>query len=491
MAEIGISANQNLLNMLKVWYKDGVENLMMRNSPVLKMIEKIRVEGKEQRFAAIFGRGGSVAGNYLKSKIDAANNTKTAEFITTPGQLWSVYTVNAKEVQAGMSNRGAYMRIAGMKMFSSTEAFRKTMALAFYGNGDGCIAKYKVGNTDVTILNSATTAITLPEDAIIKIDVDSKLQFKTNPLDPDADDKQVVVDSIDGTTIYVKAYPTGSVTLTASTQYYVQLAGSVRADGTKFLPVGLDAWLPITFARKRGNSSAWDTQLNTSFYGVVRAAAPDRLAGQFYAPNAPEKMSDTIVNLIRKCRQAGSTPNCIVMNDIDFLELQKEFSPYQTGASGGKGSFTTNDIKSKGKNNPTIGITDFQFAFSKNWIEMVIDDPYCPRGKFYVLNTENIKFYSYTNTDKVNDGVAGNEAGKPDPMADNNNGHEEDAQKLLIDDFITVKDGAETEEGPSIEVDLQCFGTFVVESPANNGVGLFYRESSTPGTPDYSDIIGY
>ena len=33
---MAISANSSILAMLKVFYKDGVENLMFRNSPVLK-----------------------------------------------------------------------------------------------------------------------------------------------------------------------------------------------------------------------------------------------------------------------------------------------------------------------------------------------------------------------------------------------------------------------------------------------------------------------
>ena len=43
---MAISNEQSILSMLKVWYKDGVENLMFRNSPVLRKLNKTRVEGK-------------------------------------------------------------------------------------------------------------------------------------------------------------------------------------------------------------------------------------------------------------------------------------------------------------------------------------------------------------------------------------------------------------------------------------------------------------
>ena len=62
---MAISAEQSILNILKVYYKDGVENLLFRNSPAVRQVNKTRVEGKEQRFAAMYGRGGAVASQSL------------------------------------------------------------------------------------------------------------------------------------------------------------------------------------------------------------------------------------------------------------------------------------------------------------------------------------------------------------------------------------------------------------------------------------------
>jgi hypothetical protein len=129
---MAISANASILAMLKVYYKDGVENLMFRNSPVLKKIKKERVEGKTQNFSAMYGRGGAVGGDFLVAKNNAATVSKAVEFAVEPGQLFSVYTMNSKEVQASQTKRGAYMKIAGEKMFAASESFRKTLAAALY-----------------------------------------------------------------------------------------------------------------------------------------------------------------------------------------------------------------------------------------------------------------------------------------------------------------------------------------------------------------------
>ena len=76
---MAISADQSILSLLKVYYKDGVENLMFRNDPVLKSLSKEKIEGKTYNFAAMYGRGGAVSANYTIAKKVAANNTKAAE----------------------------------------------------------------------------------------------------------------------------------------------------------------------------------------------------------------------------------------------------------------------------------------------------------------------------------------------------------------------------------------------------------------------------
>jgi mevalonate kinase len=68
--------------------------------------------------------------------------------------------MNAKEVAASLSKRGAFMKVAGNKLFAATEAFRKSLAAALYGSGFGEIgladtAYAFVANTPIDItLNS-------------------------------------------------------------------------------------------------------------------------------------------------------------------------------------------------------------------------------------------------------------------------------------------------------------------------------------------------
>lgn len=454
---MAISTNDNIKALLKVYYKDGVENLMFRNSPLLKKLQKNRIEGKTYNFSAMYGRGGAVAGDFTKARNLAASVSKNVEFAVEPGQLFSVYTMNAKEVQASVTRRGAYMKVAGAKMFAASEGFRKTLAASLYGRGYGelCFAPASVSFTQDTAAD-----ITLPMDAIMKIDVGSELVIKTSVAGDSTSIKATLtVNAITGTSVNV----TPSATYETAATDVICLAGSMDASGAPLLPVGLGGWLPAVGSR---SGSSWQTYINTKFYNVERKAAPDRLAGAFYAEaSSTAKKTDAVEALLMQVRRQGSLADMIVMNDEDWLAMSAEIATSNT-------YFTQTSTKESKK--AAIGFDSFAASFSTNYVENIIDDPYCPKGEFFILDSTAVEFDTLTNTDKVEDGVAGNNPGKPDPMSDENNGHEADPYKLIIDDYINVQAGEADVNGPCSEVTLMLFGTFAVTNPSNCGHGLFY-----------------
>lgn len=454
---MAISTNDNIKALLKVYYKDGVENLMFRNSPLLKKLQKNRIEGKTYNFSAMYGRGGAVAGDFTKARNLAASVSKNVEFAVEPGQLFSVYTMNAKEVQASVTRRGAYMKVAGAKMFAASEGFRKTLAASLYGRGYGelCFAPASVSFTQDTAAD-----ITLPMDAIMKIDVGSELVIKTSVAGDSTSIKATLtVNAITGTSVNV----TPSATYETAATDVICLAGSMDASGAPLLPVGLGGWLPAVGSRTGLN---WQTYINSKFFNVERKAAPDRLAGAFYAEaSSTAKKTDAVEALLMQVRRQGSLADMIVMNDEDWLAMSAEIATSNT-------YFTQTSTKESKK--AAIGFDSFAASFSTNYVENIIDDPYCPKGEFFILDSTAVEFDTLTNTDKVDDGVAGNNPGKPDPMSDENNGHEADPYKLIIDDYINVQAGEADVNGPCSEVTLMLFGTFAVTNPSNCGHGLFY-----------------
>lgn len=456
---MAISANASILAMLKVYYKkEGIQNLLFRNSPLLKKINKERVEGKEQRFAAMYARGGAAGGDFTAAKTQAATVAQTAEFCVTPGQLFSVYTMNAKEVAASRSNAGAYMRVGGAKMFAASESFRKTLAAALYGAGYGELCAVPSGGWTLTA--NTDTTVTLPEDAIMKIDVGSKLVIKaTRETAETSAQNTLTVKAINGTTVTVT--PSGDTDATQA--YIVCLAGSMSGS-SPLLPVGLDGWLPVK-AKRTGDT--WANFIDDLFFGVDRSVNPDRLAGAFYnGTGASEAKKSCIMKLIKALRRQGSLCDMIVMNDDDFLAFSAELETTNT-------FFTATSTKEKKTAN--VGFSNITAAFSTNYIENCIDDPYCPKGRFYVLSSDAVEFWGYTNTEKaLNDGVEGNNPGKQDPMTMDADDKANDPLQLLVDDLFTISGGSDTVDGPATMVTLNLFGSFVVTNPSVCGVGEFY-----------------
>ncbi len=460
---MAISANASILAMLKVYYKkEGIQNLLFRNSPLLKKINKERVEGKEQRFAAMYSRGGAASGDFTAATNAAATVAQTAEFCVTPGQLFSVYSMNAKEVAASRTNAGAYMKVGGAKMFAASESFRKTLAAALYGSGYGELCAVPLGGWSFTASTDAT--ITLPEDAVMKIDVGSVLVVKATKTTAETSaTNTLTVKAINGTSVTVT--PSGSDDPSAG--YIVCLKGSMNGN-SPLLPVGLDGWLPVY---KKRDTTYFPGFIDDLFFGVDRSVNPDRLAGAFYdatsaASAATQKKSYAVTQLIKKLRRQGSLCDMIVMNDDDFLEFAQEIETTNT--------FFT-QTSTKGKKEATIGFSDISAAFSTNYVENIIDDPYCNKGRFYVLSSDAIEFWGYTNVEKpVNDTVEGNNPGKQDPMTMDADDKSNDPLQLLVDDLFTISSGSNTVDGPATMVTLNLFGSFVVTNPSVCGVGEFY-----------------
>jgi hypothetical protein len=284
------------------------------------------------------------------------------------------------------------------------------------------------------------------------IDIGSQLEVK-EVLNNNAKKVTLTVESINGNTVNV----TPDTTVTVLATDYVVLAGS-NDGNAPLLPVGLAGWLPTT-----------RPVAGTSFFGVDRSIATDRLAGAFYDASAiDEKKSVTVQKLLQKCRRQGSQADLIVMNDSDFLEFSAEIEATNT-------YFTQTSTKAKREAN--VGFDKFSASFSTNYIENIVDDPYCPKGRFYILDTEYVALWSYTNTDKVNDGIEGNNPGKQNPMEMDGEGKTETPYGLIIDDYLNIQPGQATSNGPAMDVTLQMFGSFVVTNPSVCGVGRFYGAS--------------
>ena len=455
---MALGVTDQVRNILKSYYHDKVEQVLLRESPILPALKTMRVEGKEFKFVTPYDGSGAVSANFNKAKALAAETVRNAEFTVTPGKIFAPYSMNADEVQASLSKKGAYMKVAGNKAFAATEAFRKTLAAALYGRGYGEVSMLAAGTTLTT---SSTATLTLSNSAIMKIDVGSTLVVKPSVASSTINAK-LDVDAINGNTVSVTVISaTGGAYTTLATDV-LALDGSMDASGNPLLPVGLAGWIPAVNGR---TGATWTSYITPTFMGVQRLVNVEGLAGNYINGSSDTKKKDTVQKLIQRCRRRGSEADLIVMNGEDFLELSQEIESTNT-------YFTATSTKEKKK--ASVGISEVSASFSTNFIDNIYDDPYLEKGIFYVLDRDALELWTYTNAEAVNDGIAGNNPGKQNPEEFDNAGKENDPYKLLLEDYITVEPGSLTTNGSSVRVILNFFGSFVVLNPSNVGVGFFH-----------------
>lgn len=452
-----VTSDAYLLSIYKKWYTDEkFEQLLFRNSPVLKKIKKTRIGGKEYAFGMLYGRGGAVSGDYTVAVANAASSSRNAEALVPPGNVFSVFTITQKEkLAANGNNKAAYIPAMTNKMFSATEAARKTVAACLYGSGYG-----ELGKTTAIVAQGVTT-MTLDYSTIVKMDVGTKFEVSQTLLPNGAlvAGGPYAVTAISGTTVtFSPAAPVGTFIQYAP----ILLSGGRDGSGNPNMPTGLAGWCPTFYNRGAAGGQDlidWNAYIATSFMGITRNASVDRLAGGFVLQGGAEKYTALITKGIALVRRNGGVPNMIIMNDEDYLTVIGEMSADRNYWQ----SINTSDKKSK--NEVVSGISDMKFSFSTTWVENVYDDPYCPKGTAYILDMDVFEFVGLSNVDTpLNDGVVGNEPGVQNPDGVN---APDDTYKLIIDDYISIQPATATASGPGAQVSLSIFGNFALRNPAH------------------------
>ncbi|MCQ2082527.1 MAG: hypothetical protein MJZ11_12805 [Lachnospiraceae bacterium] len=449
-----------MLNVLKEWYGDKVESSLFRNSPIFGKIGKERIEGKSYNFPALAGFNGGVGGDYTKALANAAKTGATAQFAVTPGQVFGAVSFSAKEELQSKTNRGAFCRIADAKLFTSFDQIQKVLATALYGRGYGEVCRSGWKPASNVASGESVVISSLPEYAMMTFVPGMEIDVKSD-ITSSAVIVTLAITEANGNAI--TAIAKGAVTSAAlATSNVLCVAGAMNG-AEALLPMGLAGWLPNVAKRTGAN---WTTYVKTKFFSVDRSANQDALCGAYYDGSAVnEEKKVAVQKLLRKVRRQGSKADIILMNDEDWANMSTNLD-------------TTNSYftqtSSKAKKTINAGVAEMTAAFSTNFIENIIDDPFCPVGRFYILDSDKVKFVGYSNAEKALDtGIAGNEPGSKEFTEDGSASDKPYA--LLIDDILTLQPGTAGVDGPTTVVGINVYGSFVITNPAKCGVGNFYN----------------
>ena len=457
------TADAALLTIYKTWYTDKrFPNLLFRNSPTLKKIQKNRFQGKEYRFAALYGRGGAVSGDYTVAVALASSMSKNTEFVVKPGNLFSVFNVTQKEVLASQSKQGAYVKALINRMFAATEGSRKMMAASLFGWGYGDVGQV------TTAVATGATVVTVNWDVAVKLDVGMVIGFtnytssnNTPGIAFATTDTYNTISTIDGQNIHLATAVAGGATVGS---WIIVKGGEDATDGSgnPNMPTGLGQWLP-SLANRTG--ATWTAYATTAFYGVTRSVASGQLMGWYYQRQPGDLLSDAIVNGLKMARRGGGIPDMIIVNDEDFAtimyELQQNMTYFQmTNSSPEKAS--TNEV--------TRGLSAFRASFSKSFVDILYEDPYCPKGVCYIIDSEAIEFVALNNVQAMDDGIPNNEPGSQSVESQS---EPDTSFRLMIDDYINTAPNSTSAEGPAVQVSLSFYGNFVVHEPGHCAVVTF------------------
>lgn len=454
-----VTGDNSVLAILKEYYGvQDVEALVFRNSPFLGKVRKERVGGKYIPLPMAAYGSGAVTADFTQVTQQAANSYLGISMQVTPGQLFSSFVLDPKEFLASDGDRAAFISVFAIRAMLAMDDLRKTLATCLYRQG-----YLEMG--PVLAVDASRLYVDVDASTAMALSPGSQVMFAATVTSAYRDPGAVIISSIQ------TVVASGLTRITFSSAYVAGVAVNDqlmikggRDSGLKpNAPSGFGSWLPSVSGR---TGSGWTTYIATAFNGVDRSIAPDRLAGQFVQRNvgANESYTAAILRGIKLSRRGGGVPDVIIVNDDDFGILVNDAVANRTFYQNLQGA------SAKEKNTATQGISQFQMSFSTSWINMVYDDPYCPKGTAYIIDSESVRLFGLSNSAPIlTELPLNNEPGAPKASSE---GEKTTNFQFLVDDMYTTSPVA-LQSGMGLRVDFQFYGNFAVIAPAHNCVVLF------------------
>lgn len=463
---LGVTSNVNALSILKEFYKDKVEILLLRNSPMLKAVNKERVTGKYVVVPMIINGNGAVTSDYTQVTTQAANSFTSRSMQVTPGRLFSSFVLDPAEYLSTIDDRGAFVRMFSLQAMLAMDGLRKTLASCFYGAGYldlGLVRAVDSSYLYVDVDTSTAMAISIGSQILFAATNTSAYRGGTVATGPAVSVASIQTVQSGATAGKVRVTFSSTYPTSVAVSDVVMLKGGRDASGNPNAPVGMAGWLPITASR---TGATWTTYIATSFFGVDRSIAPDQLAGQYVKQQTGETNTDTILRLLESVRRGGGVADLIVVNDKRYQKLSQEATANRTFMN----VINNADGNTQKPNAIKQGIEKFGFSFSTSVINMLIDDPNCAYNTAYIFDMEAVKMYSISNTSPITEPMqsdnqpGGPQAGDTVPMSK--------TYQFLQDDMFTTSP-MPLQSGMGQRVDFQALVAFCVENPAHCGVAEF------------------
>lgn len=465
---MAIVQNQNIMNLLKTVYLSGIANNKYQNSPVLHKIKKESWGGgKELKYAAQYGNGGNFSSDYAMlataSNNGSVGGVRNLVWTATQGYLTGMFDINMPEILTTAEERGAYMKALANEMTGCFDGMSKTLAMYLYGGKYGVIDQLSAGASITTTGNR----LTITSAGALKMDVGTRFVIASAGADNTALPKSPLLNAVMTVTAigddFIEFDSTAAVTVYKGD--YIELYGA--RNGTSIQGIeGLAEIIP-SYGDRDATDARWTDYRDDVFRGVDRSVAESRLMGQFSkaAATGATRLTDALVNLLKKTKRAGGLNNVVLINDETWdavgEELGVQRNLWQATNSGDS------------KNRFTAGYSELATAFGDAFIGRTVIDPYCTEGLAYMLDTDDLTFYDLGNVGKVIDPVANEQLGKQPIEAVGDQGiGDAPAPKINMDKLFTITEGAKGSYGPALEIACHVYGNYILRKTASAGVAV-------------------
>jgi len=367
MARLDTTVVAGLFNAL---YPDGIEELIMGESPILGMIGKeidvwdgLGGLSKDLLWDVALGTGAS--GSYAVAYANPGNNTYARPHVTR-GRLFAVRQIDHESWRASKGNNRAYRDLVKEASKGAIRELKKRVSSLLPGNAGGVIGRISAGS------NVGTATITLSDISQI---INFGPSMRVQAVDPATMTLRSAgaVATLTATGIN---FDTGELTFTGNLT--AAIAAAVASDylvpegDLGNVPTNMEAWNPRTLIAVGAGDS---------FFGIDRGG--NSLMQGFRWTATTGTIDEIAVEAAARHQSMGGEHDTLLINPRDMATLNLNLFK----------AITVNAQSSRGKELATVAYDGIIIKTGKGDIK-AFSDPFQPRGRMRLTRMGSWKIWS-------------------------------------------------------------------------------------------------
>lgn len=367
MAQFNLST---ISQAFKTLYPDGIESLVIGQSPLLGRIRKNGkafrgFKGSGRELAWRIDNGGGVSADFATAQTRAGVSQIRKPFVTRK-KLYVVRKIDHESMEASEGDAGAIVSLISELTTSAMEDLQKRAGSVITGDGTGAVGRISTGATvaGLTVqLQDPTQIVNFRVGGTYQAFVPGGVALRSA-----------------GAIVTITGINEDTGDLTCATNWSTQIGALVAGDmlvpegDFNAVPTGIHGWNPKTLPTVGGGDS---------FYTVDRGGSVG-MAGARYAPTAGS-MDEVLFDSIARHARQGGDHNMAVVNPEDWGTLAKQIA--------NAGRITRPAIGTNGKEIGTIGYDGLVVKGPKGNVE-IFADPYMERYRGKLLNLSDLEIWS-------------------------------------------------------------------------------------------------